>query len=115
MTGVSIFGSVLCAGVAAWVLCGRDEALRRAGGLLLADGGQSRGVPPLRGLEARGQALLESFRSRFGWRLGREVLCLPAGLALAVLAQSVLPVLAGAAAVPLAGRRLRDREERMAA
>jgi Flp pilus assembly protein TadB len=56
-----------------------------------------------------------------GWaaRLGRwarvEALCLPAGALLAVATQSVLPLLAGAVAVPLTGRALRRRAERAAA
>lgn len=50
----------------------------------------------------------------FGWRLGAEVLCLPAGALLGMATGSVLPVLAGGVAVPLAGRFLRGREARAA-
>lgn len=44
-----------------------------------------------------------------------EVLCLPAGAVLAAATRSVLPLLAGMAAVPPAGRALRRRAERAAA
>lgn len=101
MTVHVAFAAALCAGGAAWVLGGRDDVLRRARVIF---GGEA---PPVR------PALLASLRAardRFGWRLGREVLCLPAGLLLALLAGSVLPALAGAAAVPPAGRWLRARE-----
>ncbi|WP_405727019.1 type II secretion system F family protein [Streptomyces sp. NBC_01537] len=100
------FAAALCAGGAAWVVGGRDDALRRARVIFGGDAPQ-----------ARWPALLDSLRSavdRFGWQLGREVLCLPAGLLLALLAGSVLPALAGAAAVPLAGRWLRAREREAA-
>ncbi|MFE2426621.1 type II secretion system F family protein [Streptomyces sp. NPDC059373] len=102
------FAAALCAGGAAWVLGGRDDVLRRAR-LMFAGG-----APPPVSWEARGRALLDPFRARFGWRLGREFLCLPAGLLLCPLAHSVLPALAGAAAVPLAGRWLRAREREAA-
>jgi tight adherence protein B len=102
----AVFSAVLCAGAAAWLLHGRDEPLRRAR-ILLGNGGRSDGMWPLR-------ALIEPWRTRFGWRIGREALCLPAGLVLALLARSVLPALAGAAAVPLVGRWLRERQRRAA-
>lgn len=44
-----------------------------------------------------------------------EVVCLPMGVALGVLTRSVVPVLAGLAALPLVGRMLRRRAERAAA
>jgi Flp pilus assembly protein TadB len=46
---------------------------------------------------------------------GPELLCLPVAVALAVVTRSVLPVIAGPAAVPLVGRVLRTRRERAAA
>jgi tight adherence protein B len=102
------FAAALCAGGAAWVLGGRDDVLRRARLLFAGDA-----APPV-SWEARCRALLDPFRARYGWRLGREVLCFPAGLLLAVVAHSVVPALAGAAAVPLAGRWLRGREREAA-
>ncbi|MFJ5216389.1 type II secretion system F family protein [Streptomyces sp. NPDC088354] len=110
-----VFGAVLCAGVAAWVLCARDEAVRRARTLLVGPWGPPGpgcGVPGLRRLDVRVQALLEPFRVRFGWRLGRELLCLPAGLVLSVPAHSAVPAVLAAGAVPLVGRWLRGRESR---
>ncbi|WP_431958772.1 type II secretion system F family protein [Actinacidiphila sp. bgisy160] len=107
--------AALSAGAAAWVVCARDEVLRRAR-TLLGGGPEARGTPggllgPV-GIETRLSGLLEPFRVRFGWRLGREVLLLPGGLVAGLAAGSVLPVLLGAAAVPLAGRGLRERERR---
>ncbi|MFF7210664.1 type II secretion system F family protein [Streptomyces sp. NPDC008238] len=96
-------------------MCARDEVLRRARTLLSGASG-ARGAPGALlgpgGLESRLNGLLEPFRVRFGWRLGREVLFLPGGLVVALAAGSLLPVLLGAAAVPLAGRWLRGRERR---
>lgn len=110
--------AVLCAGAAAWVLCVRDEAVRRARTLLAGPWGppgSAGGVPGLRRLEMRAQAFLEPFRARFGWRLGRELLCLPAGLMIGVLTHSVVPAVLAAGAVPLVGRWLRGRESRVVA
>jgi tight adherence protein B len=45
---------------------------------------------------------------------GPQSVCLPVGLALGVVTRSVVPVLAGAVAVPLLGRALRGRAERAA-
>ncbi|MFE0630358.1 type II secretion system F family protein [Streptomyces sp. NPDC058864] len=107
--------AALCAGAAAWVVCARDEVLRRARTLLNGASearGASGGLPGPGGLESRLSGLLEPFRVRFGWRLGREVLFLPGGLVVGAAAGSVLPVLLGAVAVPLGGRWLRGRERR---
>ncbi|MDX2708716.1 type II secretion system F family protein [Streptomyces sp. PA03-6a] len=107
--------ATLCAGTAAWVACAGDEVLRRARTLLSGASG-ARGVTGgLLGpgsLETRLSGLLEPFRVRYGWRLGREVLFLPGGLVAGLAAGSVLPALLGAAAVPFAGRWLRGRERR---
>ncbi|MDT3395164.1 type II secretion system F family protein [Streptomyces sp. B1866] len=103
-------GAALCAGAAAWVLAGRGHDPRRAR-LLLAGGA---GVEPpgsarLRRLAEAVLAVRERWRVRYGGRLGRELLCLPAGLVVALLGASPLPLLAAAVAVPLVGRRLRTR------
>ncbi|MEU3464956.1 type II secretion system F family protein [Streptomyces sp. NPDC006733] len=116
--GTALWAAVFCAGAAGWLMYGGDTALRRAR-LMLAGGqrpgaGWTWGPGMWRGPTACGQALLASLRERFGWRLGRELLCLPAGLVLALAAHSVLPALAGAVAVPLVGRRLRKRARRAA-
>ncbi|MDF9814652.1 type II secretion system F family protein [Streptomyces sp. SPB162] len=115
---VALWAAVLCAGAAGWLMYGRDAVLRRAR-LLLAGGHRpgtawTWGPGMWQGPTARGQALLTSLRERLGWRLGRELLCLPGGLVLALPAHSVLPALAGAAAVPLVGRQLRERARRAA-
>jgi tight adherence protein B len=109
---LAMWTALLCVGSAVWMVCARDETLRRAR-MLLGDGDGARDSRGL-GLLRSPRAHLEQFRTRFGWQIGREVLCLPAGLALALLAGSVLPVLAGAAAVPLVGRWLRAQRRRAA-
>ncbi|WP_327325172.1 type II secretion system F family protein [Streptomyces sp. NBC_01210] len=100
MAGDPVYAAAVCAGAAAWLTVGREQGLRRAR-LLLAGGGPVE-LPP-----------------RWSWqrlrpvvRLWREWLCLPAALVLAVLGKSVLPLVAGAVAVPLVRRRLRARERR---
>ncbi|MDN3296166.1 type II secretion system F family protein [Streptomyces ficellus] len=92
--------AAVCAGAAAWLLWNRERGPRRAR-LLFAGGGG--------GGEARMPAL-------WTWRrwgpvvwVRREWLCLVAAVVLAVLGESVLPLAAGAVAVPLVRRRLRAR------
>ncbi|WP_208828218.1 type II secretion system F family protein [Streptomyces ficellus] len=93
--------AAVCAGAAAWLVLERGRGTRRAR-LLFADPG-SAGAG-----EAR--SALERWSWR-GWapllRGRREWLCLVVAVALALLGRSVLPLLAGACAVPLVGRRLR--------
>jgi tight adherence protein B len=98
MGEIAMGAAVLCVGAAALLLGGWHSGARRAQ-LLLAGGGVVGTGPP-------------SWREIAGWlrrmrgRLGAEWWVLAAGLALAVLGASVLPVVAGAAGVPLA-RRIR--------
>ncbi|WKD37292.1 type II secretion system F family protein [Streptomyces xanthophaeus] len=104
-----MFAGVLCAGAAAWGLGGGDRVSRRAQ-VVLAAGGPVVPVGPL-GRER----LLIAVRVRAArWR---EWVCLAAGLVVAVLGGSVIPLLAGAAAVPLVRRwlRVRARERARAA
>ncbi|MFB7214016.1 type II secretion system F family protein [Streptomyces sp. NPDC056255] len=108
---VGVSGAVaLCVGTAAWLVSAQDQGRRRA--RVLFAGGEVR--PPLRVLRERAGALLERFRER------REWLCLPVALVVAVLGESVLPLLGGAAAVPLVRRWLcrralgKERERREA-
>ncbi|MFF8844858.1 type II secretion system F family protein [Streptomyces sp. NPDC015127] len=89
-----------CAGAAAWLITGQDQGLRRAR-LLFAGGGAITG-PPWWAWERVLPVV----------RLRREWLCLPVALVVAVLGQSVVPLVVGAAAVPLVRRRLRAREQR---
>ncbi|MFF8831759.1 type II secretion system F family protein [Streptomyces sp. NPDC015131] len=96
MTGQPVYAAV-CAGAAAWLLLERGGASRRAR-LLLAGG-----EPP--------RAAAWSWRLRTpAVRLRREWLCLVVAALVAVAARSVLPLVAGACAMPLVGRRLRARE-----
>ncbi|MEU4130738.1 type II secretion system F family protein [Streptomyces wuyuanensis] len=95
MTTTVMYAAV-CAGAAACLTVGRDEGLRRAR-LMLASGGAVRQGP---------RWPWERWRRSVD-RLRREWLCLPVGALLAVLGESVLPLLAGVVAVPLVGRRLR--------
>ncbi|MFF8959158.1 type II secretion system F family protein [Streptomyces sp. NPDC014894] len=93
-----LHAAAVCAGAAALLIAGRDRGWHRAR-LLLAGGLPAEPAPWW-----TRERLLPVVRTR------REWLCVPAALLLAVLAESVLPLLAGAVAVPLAGRRLRAVE-----
>ncbi|WP_240979525.1 type II secretion system F family protein [Streptomyces sp. HNM0574] len=95
-------------------MAGRDEGARRAR-LLLAGGGEPSGAAwwgspvegpwrkRLSGVAGRVESLKGSGRSPHEWW------CLLAGVVLGLLGASWLPVLAGAAAVPLGARALRKR------
>ncbi|MGW0821884.1 type II secretion system F family protein [Streptomyces sp. NPDC002845] len=94
--------AVACAAVAAWLLGGSASGARRAQ-LLFAGAGAATGPPPWE------RAVVRVRRLRAEWW------ALVAGLAVAVLGASVLPVLAGAAGVPLLRRVRRAGEARRAA
>jgi tight adherence protein B len=102
--------AVMCAGAAAVVMSGRYAGARRAR-LLFAGGGTVACGPPWWRDMAGGPR-------RIRGRLRAEWWALAAGLVLAVLGASVLPVLVGAAGVPLlrrarlAGEARRARERR---
>ncbi|MEU5534511.1 type II secretion system F family protein [Streptomyces sp. NPDC020362] len=87
-----------CVGAAVWLLAGRHHGMRRAR-LLFAGGGAVAAGPP-----SWEQATEELRRLRGRW--GVEWWSLAAGLLLALLGASVIPVVAGAAGVPVL-RRLR--------
>ncbi|MFC5803253.1 type II secretion system F family protein [Streptomyces formicae] len=91
--------AAVCAGAAALLTAGGDQGMRRAG-LVLAGGGT---VRPATGWDP--ERWLRAVR-----RLRREWLCLPVGLLLAVVGESVLPLVLGLVAVPWVRRRLRARE-----
>ncbi|MFJ6563864.1 type II secretion system F family protein [Streptomyces sp. NPDC091412] len=100
-----------CAGAAVWLLGGRYSAARRARALLAGGGPQGTG-PPLSGRVLRGLAQVRG-------RLRAEWWAPAAGMVLAVLGASVLPVVAGAVGVPLLrrtrlARAARRRQERRA-
>lgn len=103
MTGHPLYAAAVCAGAAAWLCVGRDRGAHR-GGLLFPGGAVPLGPPRPRWWPRGRHQLLDRLRLRPEW------LCLVAALAVAVLGESLLPLVAGAAAVPLAGRRLRARE-----
>ncbi|WP_328318823.1 type II secretion system F family protein [Streptomyces sp. NBC_00388] len=90
-----VLTAALCAGTALWMLAVRERALRRGRVLFTGAAGDS--------VFAWGGSLRERARDR----LRPEWLCLAAAGAVAVLGGSVLPLLMGAVAVPLVGRRLR--------
>ncbi|WP_033415437.1 type II secretion system F family protein [Streptomyces canus] len=99
-TGVAVG----CLGMAVWLWGGRRSGARRAQVLLAGGGPAGLGPPPWRRLAGE----LRRVRGRLGFEWGAAV----AGLALAVLGASVLPVVAGAAGVPLLRRVRLAREER---
>ncbi|MER6116937.1 type II secretion system F family protein [Streptomyces sp. NPDC001743] len=103
--------AALCAGAAAGLtVAGRSEGSRRARAVV---GLGAERMPMRAGWESGRIRLVKCLSGR------REWLCLPVALALAGLGDSVLPVLAGVAAVPvvrqwLRKRRLRGERERRA-
>lgn len=100
MAGEPMYAAAVCAGALAWLAVGRDRGLRR--GRLLFAGGGAVEMSPWWSWERVVPVV----------RLRREWLCLPMALVVAVLGDSVLPLIAGAAAVPLVRRRLRGRQRR---
>ncbi|MFE6835230.1 type II secretion system F family protein [Streptomyces sp. NPDC057705] len=106
---VPVFAGVLCAGAAAWGLSGGDRTVRRARVVLAAGG------PAVPGGPLHRERLLIAVRVRAAqWR---EWACVGAGFLVAVVGGSVIPLLAGAAALPLLRRwlRVRARERARAA
>ncbi|MFE6664408.1 type II secretion system F family protein [Streptomyces sp. NPDC057697] len=90
----------LCVGAAAWLVMAQDHGRRRAR-VLFVDGAVR---SPLRARRERAGAWVREWSGE-----RRELLCLPVALVVAVLGKSVLPLLAGALAVPLVWRWLRRR------
>ncbi|MFF4471863.1 type II secretion system F family protein [Streptomyces sp. NPDC001599] len=125
-TGELSTGAILvCLGAAAWLAGGWHSGVRRARAVL-AEGrtratGGPRGTDGSGGTRAAGlpaaRRTTDGLR-RLRGRLRPEWWSLAAGLVLAILGTSVLPVVAGAAGVPalrrtrLAGRERRDKERR---
>lgn len=101
VAALPVFAGVLCAGAAAWALAGADRVSRRARAVLAG------ARPPVVAGPAPWEHLVAGARVRAA--RSREWACLGAGLALALLGGSVIPLLAGAAAVPLVRRWLRAR------
>ncbi|MFE6282414.1 type II secretion system F family protein [Streptomyces sp. NPDC057877] len=103
---MSLGAALVCAGAAAWLMSGWHSGTRRAQ-LLLAGGGVVGTGPPGR------QRLADGLR-RVRGRLRAEWWALAAGLVLGLLGASVMPVVAGAAGVPLLRRARLAREGRRA-
>ncbi|MFE1923922.1 type II secretion system F family protein [Streptomyces asoensis] len=106
MSEMPMAAAVACAGAAAWLMGGPYAGGRRAR-LLLAGGGVIGGGPPTSDRLTGGLRILAR-----RWR--PEWWAPVAGLVLAVLGGSVLPVVAGAAGVPLLRRVRRAAEVRRA-
>ncbi|WP_328749111.1 hypothetical protein OHT57_27120 [Streptomyces sp. NBC_00285] len=96
--------AVGCLGAAAWLSGGRRSGVRRAQALFEGGGVAGVGPPPW-------QQLLAELRQVRG-RLGFEWWAAVGGLVLGVLGASVVPVLAGAAGVPLLRRVRLARDAR---
>ncbi|MGW0206344.1 type II secretion system F family protein, partial [Streptomyces sp. NPDC003233] len=96
--------ALICLGALVWLLGGRHYGMRRAR-LLLAGGGVVATGPP-----SWARALAELRRLR--GRLGAEWWALAAGLLLGLLGASVIPVVAGAAGVPVLRRVRLARQAR---
>ncbi|MGZ0238052.1 hypothetical protein ACNFR4_37165, partial [Streptomyces sp. CPS1] len=90
-TELSMGAALICLGASAWLLAERHHGTRRAR-LLLAGGAGATAAPPAR------EQLTAAVR-RLHDRWGAEWWALAAGLLLAVLGTSVIPVVAGAAGV----------------
>lgn len=98
-TGVA---AAVCAGSAAWLVVGRDRRLRRARALLVG-GGEA--VP--------GDAAWRRVTVAVGGRVRQEWWALAGGMVIALLGESVVPLILGAAGVPLIRRVRRGREARL--
>jgi tight adherence protein B len=103
-SGTALVTALAGLGVAGWLLGGRQHGLRRARLLLAGGGVVATGPPPW-------ERALGELRRRCG-RLGVEWWSLAAGLLLAVLGASVIPVVAGAAGVPVLRRMRLARQAR---
>ncbi|MFC8129395.1 type II secretion system F family protein [Streptomyces sp. NPDC057302] len=99
VTGVA---AVVCAGGAAWLTVGRDRGLRRARAALASGGGAS-----------PGDAAWRRATARVTGRVGHEWWALAAGAVIGLLGESVVPLVLGAAGVPLIRRVLRARDARL--
>ncbi|MFF7492660.1 type II secretion system F family protein [Streptomyces rubiginosohelvolus] len=94
----------LCAGSAVWLAMTRDPGVRRARVLFV------NAPPEPRRTWGRSLRLVEAWgRLTEGARKRREWWCVPGAVVLAVLGSSVLPLVAGAMAVPLVRRWLLRR------
>jgi tight adherence protein B len=102
-----MYAAMVCAGAAAWLMAGRDDGVRRAR-LLLAGAGQA--VEPRPGLPLRAAEFAAFLRARLAGQGGHAWWCVLGGAMLGLLAESWLPLVGGALAVPLVRKRLRTLE-----
>lgn len=100
---VSGMAAAVCAGGAAWLLAGRDPGARRAREVLA--GGEA---VPEGSMWRRAAAVVAA-----GGRVGHEWWALAGGVVVALLGESVVPLVIGAAGVPLIRRVRRGREARL--
>lgn len=98
-----VYATALCAVTAVWLLVGNGQTRRKARGVLSGE------VTPSEPQERWGNV---RSRIRAGLKGRWEWLCLPVASVLAVLGQSVLPMIAGAVAIPVVRRWLRRRRLR---
>ncbi|MET7869964.1 type II secretion system F family protein [Streptomyces cyaneofuscatus] len=103
VSGYAVHTAALCAGAAVWLVAMREPGARRAR-VLFVDGP----AEPWRAW--RSWPLLLKVRKLVVER--REWWCVPVAVLLAVLGASVLPLIAGAVAVPLVRRWMRGRARR---
>jgi tight adherence protein B len=114
---LSTGAALLCLGGAVWLVGGRHSGVRRAR-LLFAGGGAVGTGPPGTDRSTAGAARVTEELRRLRGRLRAEWWSPVAGLVLAVLGESVLPLVVAAAGVPvlrrarLAGQARRTRERR---
>lgn len=104
MSGMSVGAATVCAGAAAWLMGGWDSGARRARLLVASGGVVGAGPPPW-------EKALVGWR-RLRGRLRVEGWSLVAGLVVALIGASVVPLLLGLAGVPLLGRVRRAAEAR---
>ncbi|HET6857934.1 MAG TPA: type II secretion system F family protein [Streptomyces sp.] len=100
-----VYAAAVCAGLA-WLMAGREQDRRRAR-LVFAGGAADPGHG-----EGGVSAWWERWSALVRRRMRREWLCVPVAVLVAALGESLLPLVAGAVAVPLVGRRLRAGERR---
>ncbi|TPQ21007.1 type II secretion system F family protein [Streptomyces sporangiiformans] len=114
---MTVGAAMVCAGAAAWLMGEQGPRARRAQLLCAGDGMPGVG-PPTWGHRARDRAARAVRRLRLLHRLRGEWWSLVAGLMVALLGASVVPLVVGALGVPLArrarlaARARRERERR---
>ncbi|MGW3415110.1 type II secretion system F family protein [Streptomyces sp. NPDC000888] len=104
MSGMSAGTAMVCAGAAAWLMGGWNSGVRRARLLLAGGGVVGAGPPPW-------EKALVGWR-RLRGRLRAEGWSLVAGLVVALIGASVVPLFLGLAGVPLLRRVRRAAEAR---